>query len=465
MRMRTGVPALLERSCTRSHSWLAIQRTRLRRSDAGGHRRGGRLLQGRRLLPVRRQARPVPGAARRAASPSAPNRTPRLGRPGRAGRAACPAGRQRPPLRGRWRLVPAAHRVPGHRRARPRPQRPVRRAARPDPRSLHRGDREHPGPGRARVGVPPARLCRADPRHRRRPGPREGRRARRSSSSSTWSTCWAGASCRPGPTITRHEHPTPRRADAHHDRTERSFHALRDGLQTSLLASFPELIARIGWNRAQIAAHQHDRLRALLAHAVERLAVPCPPAARHRPAAVDAGDLSLLPVMTKAEMMNELDDVFTDRRLTRPAVERALAEAGPEPATLLGSYLALTSGGSSGQRGVFVLDQPAAVQFFGSLTRGLVARLDAMGGPPPGGLPIAMVAAGSPVHATGVAAPLCAGRCRAAVQVPGVPVTLPAVRHRRAAQRPAGARALRLPVDAGPARPPSGRPAACGSRR
>ena len=60
--------------------------------------------------------------------------------------------------------------------------------------------------------------------------------------------------------------------------------------------------------------------------------------------------------MTKTEMMNELDDVFTDRRLTRPAVERALAEAGPEPATLLGSYLALTSGGSSGQRGVFVLD-------------------------------------------------------------------------------------------------------------
>ena len=129
--------------------------------------------------------------------------------------------------------------------------------------------------------------------------------------------------------------------------------------------------------------------------------------------------------MTKAEMMNELDDVFTDRRLTRPAVERALAEAGPEPATLLGSYLALTSGGSSGQRGVFVLDQPAAVQFFGTLTRGLVARLEAMGGPPPGGLPIAMVAAGSPVHATGIAAPLCEGDTALPFRFLGVPVTQP----------------------------------------
>ena len=48
-----------------------------------------------------------------------------------------------------------------------------------------------------------------------------------------------------------------------------SFHALRDGLQTSLLASYPEHVERIGWSRAQIAAHQQDQLGALLAHAIE----------------------------------------------------------------------------------------------------------------------------------------------------------------------------------------------------
>jgi phenylacetate-coenzyme A ligase PaaK-like adenylate-forming protein len=106
-------------------------------------------------------------------------------------------------------------------------------------------------------------------------------------------------------------------------------------------------------------------------------------------------------------------------------VERALAAAGPEPAILPGSHLALTSGGSSGQRGLFVLDVPGAVQFFGSLTRGLVARLEAMGGAPPGGLPVAMVAAGSPVHATGVAAPLCEGDSALPFRFLGVPVTQP----------------------------------------
>jgi phenylacetate-coenzyme A ligase PaaK-like adenylate-forming protein len=48
-----------------------------------------------------------------------------------------------------------------------------------------------------------------------------------------------------------------------------------------------------------------------------------------------------------------------------------------------------------------------------------------MGGPPPGGLPIAMVAAGSPVHATGVAAPLCQGDTVLPFRFLGVPVTQP----------------------------------------
>ena len=50
---------------------------------------------------------------------------------------------------------------------------------------------------------------------------------------------------------------------------QHSFHALRDGLQTSLLASYPEHIERIGWSRAQITAHQQGQLGALLAHAIE----------------------------------------------------------------------------------------------------------------------------------------------------------------------------------------------------
>ena len=65
--------------------------------------------------------------------------------------------------------------------------------------------------------------------------------------------------------------------------------------------------------------------------------------------------------MTKTEMMAELDDVFTDRRLGRAQVETALAHTGTEPEPILGEYIAFTSGGSSGERSVFVFDKPALV--------------------------------------------------------------------------------------------------------
>jgi phenylacetate-coenzyme A ligase PaaK-like adenylate-forming protein len=83
----------------------------------------------------------------------------------------------------------------------------------------------------------------------------------------------------------------------------------------------------------------------------------------------------------------------------------------------------MTSGGSSGPRGVFVLDAPAQRQFLGSLSRALVARLRVTGAPP-GGLHIAFVAAASPVHATRAAVALTAGGTLP-FHFSAVPVTLP----------------------------------------
>jgi phenylacetate-CoA ligase len=109
--------------------------------------------------------------------------------------------------------------------------------------------------------------------------------------------------------------------------------------------------------------------------------------------------------MTKAQMMDELDDVYTDRRLTGAAVEAALAATGDEPVPLPGGHIALASGGSSGRRGTFVFDPNGLRQYVGSLTRGLMARLAQTGGSPDG-LHVAIVAAASPVHPTGLAEPL-----------------------------------------------------------
>jgi len=205
---------------------------------------------------------------------------------------------------------------------------------------------------------------------------------------------------------------------------KQSFGPLRAAIERELFDEWPASIQRLRWTRADIEASQSAGLRALLRHAVEHS-----PFHARRLRTVDVerfelDDLRSLPVMTKAEMMDELPDVYTDRRLTPAHIERALSATTTAPVPVLDEYFALTSGGSSGRRGVFVLDRRAAVQFVASLTRALLARTIAQGGPPPGGLHIAMVGAPSAVHATGAAEAWTEG---ADMPFPfhGVPATLP----------------------------------------
>jgi phenylacetate-coenzyme A ligase PaaK-like adenylate-forming protein len=198
----------------------------------------------------------------------------------------------------------------------------------------------------------------------------------------------------------------------------------RAAVQAELLAHMPGQVQRLRWTATQIRAEQRDGLHRLLAHAIEHS-----PFHRRRLAGIDIdrihpADLTGLPVMTKADMMTALDDVFTDRRLNRDLVEGALAATADEPVPILDDYLAFASGGSSGRRGVFVVDGAAIVGFLSALSRPLMARLQALGGPPPGGLPIAIVAAASAVHATGAAPALSAGSDMPFRFLP-VPATLP----------------------------------------
>jgi phenylacetate-coenzyme A ligase PaaK-like adenylate-forming protein len=206
--------------------------------------------------------------------------------------------------------------------------------------------------------------------------------------------------------------------------TVTGWEAFRADVQKAMLAGMDDHVVRLGWGADQVAEAQRDGLRRLLVRAVEHS-----PFHRRRLAGIDVervdpSDLSALPVMTKADMMGAFDDVVTDRRLTLGLIERALAATGTEPVPLHGDCVAMATGGSSGQRGVFVFDRAALVGFASALSRGLMARLGAVGGPPPGGLPIAMVAAASAVHATGLAPALSVGRDMPFRFLP-VPVTLP----------------------------------------
>jgi phenylacetate-coenzyme A ligase PaaK-like adenylate-forming protein len=60
-----------------------------------------------------------------------------------------------------------------------------------------------------------------------------------------------------------------------------------------------------------IAHHQRARLRRLLAHAVAHSPLHAKRLAGIDPATFELADLPELPVMTKADMMDRLDDVFT----------------------------------------------------------------------------------------------------------------------------------------------------------
>ena len=79
-------------------------------------------------------------------------------------------------------------------------------------------------------------------------------------------------------------------------------------------------------------------------------------------------DVSVLPAVTKSQLMERFDDVVTDRAVTRRDVDAFLADPGNIGRPFRGQYLAATSSGSTGHPGVYVLDERARV-LSGAATR------------------------------------------------------------------------------------------------
>ena len=120
-----------------------------------------------------------------------------------------------------------------------------------------------------------------------------------------------------------------------------------------LEALLPGYVSRIDWPADRIQEERQQALRRLLVTAAERS-----PWHRERLAGIDVAglpcaDVASLPVMTKADLMDNFDNVLTDRRVSRELCEHHLQQAA-SGAYLLGEYQVVASGGSSGRRGVFV---------------------------------------------------------------------------------------------------------------
>jgi phenylacetate-coenzyme A ligase PaaK-like adenylate-forming protein len=158
-----------------------------------------------------------------------------------------------------------------------------------------------------------------------------------------------------------------------------------------------ELVARLDWSAERLAEHRDDLLRGLLSTALDRS-----PWHRRRLAGLDvrratAADLAELPAMTKDDLMDNFDEIVTDRRLTLAGVEAHLATLTGEESYLLDGYHAVASSGSSGRRGVFVWDWGAWAAAYAALLR---HELRAWMGAFPGPVTMASVAAGRPTHAS-----------------------------------------------------------------
>jgi phenylacetate-CoA ligase len=151
-------------------------------------------------------------------------------------------------------------------------------------------------------------------------------------------------------------------------RSDGEYEALRRRHVADLEEMLPEYIGRIEWPADRVRKERRRALLTLLALAVERS-----PWHRERLAGIDLGgvseaDIESLPVMTKTDLMLNFDDIVTDRRVTRALCERHLAEATGD-AYLLGEYHVVASGGSSGQRGVFVYGWDAWAICWASMVR------------------------------------------------------------------------------------------------
>ena len=114
---------------------------------------------------------------------------------------------------------------------------------------------------------------------------------------------------------------------------------------------------RLTWPLERLHRLRDERLRALLRTAKARSPWHAKRLAGVDVDAVTGANLAAVPTMTKTDVMEHWDEIVTDRRLTLELAEAHLERVASEgPAYLLGEYQVVTTGGSSGRRGVFVWD-------------------------------------------------------------------------------------------------------------
>jgi len=122
-----------------------------------------------------------------------------------------------------------------------------------------------------------------------------------------------------------------------------------------LRAQVLELVARHSWSREKLLRYQEIELREALTRAVAN-------SDYYRETfghlVLQDAPLVALPILTKRLLMDNFDRIVTDHRLSRTLIERHLDGTRPGD-LLLGQYRTAATGGTTGERGIFVYDEAA----------------------------------------------------------------------------------------------------------
>jgi putative adenylate-forming enzyme len=139
--------------------------------------------------------------------------------------------------------------------------------------------------------------------------------------------------------------------------------ARRAGLVLAVLGRRRRLRRRDSSSRPQLIAHQERALAVLRTHAYAH----SPFYRRFHAGRLDA-PLSELPVLTKAQLMEEFDEAVTDRAVRLDAVERHLAVLRGDE-LFRGRYRVCATAGTTGRRGIFLWDRSEWVDVLASYNR------------------------------------------------------------------------------------------------
>ncbi len=143
----------------------------------------------------------------------------------------------------------------------------------------------------------------------------------------------------------------------------RDFETVRQRHVAFAIALAPRLIERLDWPADRLAAHRAQRLRELVGLAIKRSAWHRRRLAGVDPGRLDEAGLRELPTMTKTDLMENFDGIVTDERVSLELVNDYLRTV-TTGSYLLDGLTAITSGGSTGERGVFVYDWDAWATFW-----------------------------------------------------------------------------------------------------